>query len=178
MCLNIFTDPGKAFAQAAKRKSMPRTIGTLVVGSAIASAALTIMSLNISLAPWIFALVIGMGIITGFVVKVIANALGTKGGFYEGLTAIAYSTVPIATGIFLMAALNRLPVAGLILGYIVAMVMFGLGFAVLYRGIRDLFKTDMITAFVIVFIFGLTFLAATQFFVSLNMLMGLGGLVP
>lgn len=177
MCLDIFRDPGKAFSSAAKGKSMAKTGQVLVLDALIVAASLTILTWNAVMAPWIFALVIGIGIVGGYVLSIISGALGTKGGFFEGFTSIAYALAPMAVGILLIALFAHLPGVGTIIGYIAVMIMFSLGLSVLYRGVKDLYRSDMITAFVAVFIFGVSFVIAVQLSLSLGTLTSLGGLI-
>ncbi len=178
MCLEIFRDAGKAFSNAAKRKSMQKTALVLVESAVMAAAAITIITSKLTLAPWIFALVIGVGIVAGFVIKTIANALGSKGGFFEGLTAISYALAPITLAILLIAVLAWLPVLGIILGLLASLILFAFGLAVLYRGVKEMFRTDMITAFVVVSVFAMAFIIAMQFSLSLNLLLSAGSLLP
>ncbi len=178
MCLEIFRDTGKAFSNAAKRKSMQKTGQVLVESGVMATAAIVILTSKLTLAPWIFALVICLGIVAGFVIKIIANALGAKGGFFEGLTAISYALAPLTLATLLIAVLAWLPVLGIILGLLASLILFAFGLAVLYRGVKEMFRTDMITAFVAVSVLALAFIIAMQFSLSLNVLLSAGSLLP
>jgi len=99
---------------------------------------------------------------SGYLLMLIVNALTDKKSYFAGLTAIAYSGFVFAIG-FLLAGVVRVislyllssvvVLSVLISGFaalIVLMIFAPLSLAVLYRAIRELFDTDMITAFVAV----------------------------
>ncbi len=183
MCLDIFRNPGKALAAAAKKKDMKKTAIILVESAIMAAAAMVVISIGNAgaalavLAGNVLFLVIAVGIIGGYALKIAANALGLKGGFYEGLTAISYAFVPVAAGILIATVLSRIPL-GIVAGAIALALMFSMGVAILYRGIREMFKTDMITSFVCVSIITLAFVIGLYASLGLNMLVNVGRLLP
>ena len=186
MCLEIFRDAGKAFTQAAKRRKMGNTALVLVESAIMAAVAVLVITAKASSVLQaavlgfglnVFALVILIGIIGGFVIKVVCNALGAKGGFFEGLTALSYAFAPISAGLLIASVLTLIPL-GIALGAIALAILIGLGLAVLYRGVKEMFRTDMITAFVAVSITTLAFIIALYASVGLNLLVNLGRLLP
>ena len=186
MGAEIFRDAGKAFSLAAKQRKMSRSFAVLAGSGAIAAVAMLVVtsraagilgSAVIGFSVNVFALVIVTGIIWGFILKVVCGALGAKGGFFEGLTAVAYAMLPATAGILIASVLTLAPL-GIAFGAVALAILLSLGIAVLYRGVKDLFKTDMITAFVAVSIMTLSFLIAIYASAGLNLLVNVGRLLP
>jgi len=90
----------------------------------------------------------------GLLVSRVMKTLGGTGAFFEGLSAIAVSCfVASISGLIAIFAIitSRIPYLGLIIGAIigfVALVYFAMSLALFYRSLKELFETDMITAFV------------------------------
>ncbi len=178
MCIEIFRNPGKAFGEAAKRRKMSRTALVLLESALMTAVAMAIITSRVALAPWVFALVIAIGIIGGYVIKIVSTTLGARGGFFEGMTAISYAFAPLSAALLLIAVLALLPVFGVLIGIVASVILFAFGLSVLYRGVKEMFRTDMITALVAVSILALAFVIALQFSFSLNLLLSAGRLIP
>jgi len=154
--MKILTQPEKAIAEAKKEKSLVKSIGTLVavavlLALAIGIAAPTIPSLaamGTAASVAMFIVVLIGGLFLGWIVKVAITTLGGTGKYFEGLTVVSYSTLPISVGAVIAAIVFFLPVLGILIGFAVLVFFSVLGVAMMYRAIKDLFRTDMITAFV------------------------------
>ena len=105
----------------------------------------------------VFAIVFLGGLFTGYLIMTAMRTLGGSGGFGEGLTAVAYSLfVPgiamFVNGILVSSAVLSRSGSAMILAMFLggALMLWGavIGFATLYRSLKELFSTDMITAFV------------------------------
>jgi hypothetical protein len=185
MCLDIFRDPGKALANAAKKKNMQKTWLVLAESSVMAALAMAIISLPKTgsiaasgmLVLNVFILIVAVAIIGGYVLKIVANTLGFKGGFFEGLSAVSYSFIPIGAGILATSVLSWLPL-GIAIGAIILSVAFAMGVAIFYRGVKEMFRMDMITSFVAVSIITLAFVIGLYASLGLNTLANFGRLVP
>src|SRR3989338_3604095 len=106
----------------------------------------------------VFILVFLGGLFLAFIHKSILKNLGGKGGYNHGLTAVAYSALPVSLGSLLAAIVGWLPlVAGLPLvasqvlqfvAFILFAVLAAWGFSAFYRATKDLFTVDAVTSFV------------------------------
>ena len=156
MCLNILRNPVKSLLEAKKKKNMNKTLLVLVENSVLFGIAAALIIARIGFSGLLLGsaaatfLVILIGILLfGLVVHISATTLGGKGKYFEGLTAVTYAMTPMSVGIFVSSLLALVPLtAGL--QVIVLALSFALGFSLLYRGIKELYSTDMITAFVVV----------------------------
>jgi hypothetical protein len=105
----------------------------------------------------VFAIVFLGGLFAGYLIMTAMRTLGGSGGFGEGLTAVAYSLfIPgiamFVNGILVSSAVLSRSGSAMILAMFLggALMLWGavIGFATLYRSLKELFSTDMITAFV------------------------------
>ncbi len=189
MCIDILKNPVAAVMKA-KKKNMGKTAVTLIESCILfgLTAAIVIMQTGglsqtaVFLAAvsftYLFVLVLVASIVFGYVLKIIATTLGGSGKYYEGLTVVAYTLVPISAAMFVASILSFLPVVGVLLNIIVLSVGFALGVSLLYRSIKELFRTDMVVALVAVSVLVIVlFIAATVSF-GLSTLTQLGGILP
>lgn len=173
MCIDILKSPVSAFAAAKKKKSINKTLIVLAEVSvlfAISASLITINSLfssvgiagAASMATFVFLLSFLSIMLVGWVIDIIAKMLGGKGSYFDGLTTVTYGSVFLSTGTFLASSIVFVPVAGLLLSAIVLLPTFAAGFASLYRGVKEMYKTDTITAFVTISVTTLTLVMAIQ----------------
>ena len=191
MCRNIpklLTAPAEAIAAARKRASYGDALGTLIVDGIIAAIAAAIFvtqlggmaglgamlgqGLGIAVVTVFIAVFIG-GLFFGLLTKLVVNTLGGKGDYVEGLTTIAYCMAAPAVALLVTAIFFLVPTLGLLIGFFALSLGLSLGFATLYRSVKELFATDMVTALVAVGI--LTMIVVTTFAFLMPML-GLSGL--
>jgi hypothetical protein len=81
------------------------------------------------------------------------TTLGGRGEYFEGVTAVAYTSLPISVGIVIAAIISAVAtgsaaIAGAIINFVVLAFFGVLGLAIMYRSVRELFRTDMITALI------------------------------
>lgn len=157
MCLDIIRDPVKSLLQAKKRKTMNKTFLTVIeecvlfaIAGGLVVAKLGLGSAGVfasAVAVFLFALIFVL--LFSLMVHISAVTLGGKGKFYEGLTAVAYSTLPEAVGLFAVSLLALVPFT-VGVQIIVLALSFALGLSMLYRGIKELYSIDTVTSFVVV----------------------------
>jgi len=159
-----FMNPGELLIKAKKKKDITNSILVLVSTSIIfsvwaaisvsrASILPSVMGFNItSVAVSTFGLVFVAGLFFGWILKLIANGLGAKGGFFEGLTSVSYSLLYLSVGFLLSGLFSYIPSAPvvMILSFASIVVFGALGYVTLFRAIREFFSVDLLTAFVII----------------------------
>ncbi len=106
----------------------------------------------------VFLVVFLGGLFLAFIHKSILKNLGGKGGYGQGLTAVAYSAFPVSLGSLLAAIVGWLPLVGglpliaLQVLQFVAFILFAVlaawGFSAFYRASKDLFAVDAVTSFI------------------------------
>ncbi|MFH0949352.1 MAG: YIP1 family protein [Candidatus Aenigmatarchaeota archaeon] len=177
MCLDVFRHPVNALAAAKKSRNMNSTIKTLLCVSALFGIAAALITYKIFPIPPVAAMA-GIGIFvfslvcmlfSGLVIQIISNTLGGKGEYYEGLTAITYSHAPISLGVLITSIFLFVPIIGIAIGIIAISLSLAYGISMLYRGIKELFKTDMIVSFVAVSVFIIVMILTMYVFVLLNL---------
>ena len=175
MCIGILRSPVAAFAAAKKRQNINKTLVVLAEASVLLAVAVTPIILKAlptagiaTTAIFVFLLAFLSVMLVGWVVDIVAKTLGGKGNYLDGLTTATYSSVFLAVGLFLSSVLLLLPLAGalsvisLLLSGLVMLPAFAAGFASFYRGIKEMYKTDMITALVTVSVTTLTIVTVIQ----------------
>lgn len=175
MCIDILKSPVAAFAAAKRKRNVNKTLVVLAEASALLAVAVTLVTLkalpttNIaSTAIFVFLLAFLSVMLIGWVVDIVAKTLGGKGNYLDGLTTVTYSSVFLAAGLLLSSVLLLLPLAGtlsvisLLLSGLVMLPAFAAGFSSFYRGIKEMYKTDMITALVTVSVTTLTIVTVVQ----------------
>ena len=177
MCLDIIKNPAKSLAEAKKKRDINKTLIILVENAVLFAVAAGLIVARTGLAGGLlltsvsaaFLFVLIGALLFGLVVQISATTLGGKGQYFEGLTSVVYSLTPISAGIFVVALLSLIPfTAGIQI--IVMALSFALGFSLIYRGIKELYKTDMITAFVVVSVTILVIFAAIYVSMGLSLL--------
>jgi hypothetical protein len=153
----LIENPAAAILAAKRAKKIKTTIETLVLAwILIALGAFAIPAAVGGLA------VIGGGAIAvslfilgllfcgfvGYLLEHIMTALGGRGSFFEGLTAITYALWPLSLGFLISAILSFVPVFGGLIAFIVTAIFGVIAIAVLYRATKELFAVDIITALI------------------------------
>ncbi|HLD41935.1 MAG TPA: YIP1 family protein [archaeon] len=99
------------------------------------------------------------GLFLGWLLTEVMRVLGGKGTLNQGVTVLAYSALPLSVGTLLAVLVSHIPYAFIGTGsavftlmQVIALVLFSafgaLGFAGVYRGTKDLYGVDAVTAFV------------------------------
>lgn len=185
MCFDVLRNPVKAIDAAKKKKRMGKTVGLMIATAIVFAISAVILLAKMSvMAPLVMAgafigvllLMIVFALLFGLIIQVAAVTLGGKGEYYEGLTSITYALWPISIGLLIAVIIALIPFASVISGIIFA-VLFAIGLATLYKSIKELFRTDMITAFVAVSVVILAMVAGA-WIMGLGMLSSFGNFMP
>lgn len=177
MCWDILTNPGSALEKAKKSKNRQKAWIALIEASILFGLTAAVISFSvfndalISASAFAGTLVLSIvvGIILGWIISITTTTLGGKGTFQEGLVAISYSILFFGCGFFVASILSLLPIIGQAIGAVVLLATAAVGMASLYRGIKEMFRTDMITAFVVVSIIILAVFIAIWGVLGLNL---------
>jgi hypothetical protein len=189
MCIDIFRDPAKALAKAKSSKSTNKTWLALLEASILLAlaAALTVgragsfsqaaVQVGVMSAVSVFITVLIISVILGYILKIIVTTLGGSGKYFEGLTVVSYAILPISAGLF-AAAVFALAQPGIAISALATAVGFAYGLSILYRGIKELFRTDMVTALVAVSILIIVLFAAASVTMGFAALTKLSTVLP
>jgi hypothetical protein len=151
----ILFEPLAALERAAKKKDWNRSLKVLFSASAFGGLAGTLWQLQAApVLPSVlfgvyftFALV-ALGAFAAFLLELPLHVLAKgRGHFYEALTAVAYSAVPVSIGWLLAALLSIFPVLGPLLAVVPVAAAMAYGAGLLFASLRDLFKVDAATVF-------------------------------
>ena len=165
--MKLFTHPGDVVKDIKKKKSLGNSIGVLALAGVIFAITAVIGTTKlISFVPGseIFAGLGGMGLgiaaiaaflivfigglFLGWLLEITMTTLGTKGSYFAGLSAIAYPLLILAVANLVSIILTYIPYIGGLLAFLVTIILTIMAFALTYRLIKELFVTDMITAFI------------------------------
>jgi hypothetical protein len=178
--MEIIISPVKAINSSRKRKSED-TLKILIAVSFIFGLASSIAVVPNSTSVYILTtgvlsfLVIFAGlIILGYVVSVSTNILGGKGSYYEGFTAVTYAMAAPSIGVLISAVVSFIPYFGVFASLLVLLVTIAVGISTLFRGIKELFKTDMIITLIVVIVVSLSLLFAYTSLIRYSSLLTLG----
>lgn len=154
--MKILTSPEKAIAEAKKEKNLTKSIEVLVAAAVLLAIATligvlpipTMANQRVESALGVFLFVVVGGLFLGWIVKIAMTTLGGQGKYFEGLTVVSYSCLPISIGVLIAAIASVAGAIGAVISFVALAFFVVLGTAIMYRGIKDLFKTDMVTALV------------------------------
>ncbi len=153
MCLDALKNPVAAIAKA-KKKGISHAIKLMMSASLVITMAFSILAIRTLTIDVVLLLA---SILTIFILAVIsitllslavslsATTLGGRGSYYEGLFSVSLSSFILSVGILLSVLLLLVPY-GTAVAIVVMVPVAAVGFAALYRSIKEMFKTDMITA--------------------------------
>jgi len=159
MLLEVVKYPAKALA-GAKKKGEQHTIKLLLINSLLIAAAFGLFLVRFSSLSTTFANIALIAASTGFllsiilsvffayILQIVVNTLGGNGKYMDGLAAMVYSLTALALGLFVSSLLLFIPSLGPVIALLILSVTSALSMATLYRAIKELFRTDMIVAFV------------------------------
>jgi hypothetical protein len=162
--MKLFTNPGEAFKEIKKVKGLGKAIGVLAIAAIIfaivgvigATAIFKVVptlpmtaGAGAGIAAVITFLVIFIGgLFFAWLLQLTMNTLGCKGDFNAGLVPVAYPLLILSVGTLVSALLAYIPMVGGILAFLVTIILTVMAFALTYRAIKEMFATDMITAFI------------------------------
>jgi hypothetical protein len=178
-------------AKAKKKKDINQTLKILVVEwllfgvgffivSSIFFKAASWLAVSVGISLTIFLVGFLSTIFIGWIIQLIIVTLGGKGKYFEGLTAYVLGLFPISLGFFIASIISYIPVVGFFISFILIASFSALGISMFYRGLKEMFGTDMITTWIgvsilIVSIFMAFYLSLVLFMFTMS---GYTGLVP
>ena len=124
-----------------------------------------------------FLLIFLGGLFYGWLLQLIMNVFTEKGKYLDGLTVVSYSCLPVSIGAIIAVIVGLIPWIGSVISFVVMAIFSVIGYALVYQLTRNLFESDMITAFVAIIV--LT--GATALAVSISAVTGISilkGLLP
>ena len=174
----LLTNPISPIKKARKKKNLIEVMNVLVLSSIITALSIGIVVLKLYSSPLtglelyisaavaavVFMIVFFMLSLFGFIIKIIAVNLGGRGKYLEGLTCIAYASIAPSIGILISSLMLYVPF-NIIISAVIVAVTTALGLSTLYRSVKELFRMDMITTLVTVF---MTMLSVIYIVVLLN----------
>ena len=183
MCLDAIRSPVSALV-GAKKKDMKKTWMVLAEGSAFFGfAAMFVFIMRnqswlpaVASALTVFLTVFVIAIVLGYMLKIIATTLGGKGGFYHGVTCIAYPLAPMGLAMLVAAVASPFP-GGVVVSSLALAIGFSMGISMLYRAVRELFAVDMVTSLVALSILIIVLFIASSVSTGLSTIANLGSLV-
>lgn len=157
MCIDILRNPVKSLAIAKKSKNMNKTLLALVEMSILFALATGILVAKTGLATQllltstvaVFLVMLVGALLMGLVVHISASTLTSRGKYFDGLTSVVYGMLPISLGFFVTSLLTFIPFS-VGLQIIILTITLAVGISTVYRGIKELYSTDMVTSFVVV----------------------------
>lgn len=165
--LNLFIKPGDMVKGIKKRKSLGNSMGILALAGVLFAIAAVVgatklvsfipgkeilaglggMGLGVAAVAAFLIVFIG-GLFLGWLLQITMNTLGTKGDYFAGVTSIAYPLLLLSVANLVSVIVTYVPYFGSLLAFLVTIILSAMAFALTYRLIKDLFATDMITAFI------------------------------
>jgi len=154
--LSLLYKPEEAILDARRKRSIGCTllvllvvavlwgIVALVVAGKVRGGVGTMIAALVGAAIGVYVMSLFLGLLT----MLAARTIGGRGGYFAGLTAYVYSLAIITVGVIVAAILGLIPKIGVILAAIILPIATILSCAAYLRGVKELFSTDTITAFV------------------------------
>ena len=172
----LILDPGSAIADGKKERSMKTTGILLLINWIVAAISVYIIgnTLGTTFGPFnTIAGYIGMAtgtvaiggiLLTAFIalmLQLTMNALGGKGGYWEGLSTLTYATWPLAVGGLVASILLLGGVWGIFISTLVLAILGVLSAAILFRSVKEMFGVEYLTVLIGLGIIGIGMSIAT-----------------
>jgi len=152
MCLRrvneLLTNPVLAIAKGRKERDIRKTLLILLFEWFLVSISVIILSSKTNAAVTAFFVGVVATLFSGFLTQITFTCLGGKGGYYEGLTSNVYSLLPISAASVLSSIFLHLPSFGVLLSFVSFAIFTVLSLSILYRSVKELFSTDMVSSLV------------------------------
>lgn len=191
--MKIFFQPSEAIKDIKKEKSLGKSISILAIAAvifaiiaavgvsritAVLPAGITMpqfaqYGIGIAAVATFLCVFIG-GLFIGWILQIAMTTLGAKGDFFAGVTSIAYPLLIISVSTLIATFVAFIPLIGPVIAFIISLILVTIAFAFTYRAIKELFATDMITAFIGVLIVWSAAIAAGLYSSALGLLPTIG----
>ncbi len=143
-----------------KAMDTQRSIGILIIESILSAISVIIAANKLpaslltsdirSLAVGAFALAFFGILYISYILELIMKVFGSKVKYKEALAVMVNSYLPASIGVFVASILSYIPTVGLLLSFIVLAPLVAIGYALMFRLIKTVYKTDMITSLIVV----------------------------
>lgn len=162
----LLTNPVSAINDAKRSIKQDKVLTVLISEWVLFGLAFAIALQNFGMSAALrvgFAVAVAGAVFTlfgGFLIQIVFTVLGGKGNYWTGLTTSVYENFPLAVGVFLASLLFRVPFIGVFLGALILIVMAITALSIFFRAIKELFRVDIITAWIGISILLLAFFVA------------------
>mgnify|MGYP001773710029 CR=1 FL=1 len=150
----ILSNPVHAILKAKKERNTNKSVAILFVDWVLFALGASLVMFKFAkfftLLVFFSVFVLGLlgSLFFSLLVQIIFNILGSKGKYFDALTALAYSKFPLSLGVVIVSVLSYLPLAGLLISIIVLSIFGAMAIATFYRGLKELFGLDIITTWI------------------------------
>ncbi len=133
-----------------KKEKLEKIIGVAVVASILMGISGYILSstINNCIAFSIIQFIIILFL--AFLIDISVKVFKGKGVYKDALGVVSYLSIYIGIGMIITAIFSTAGSLGLLFSFFIVVPLLVLGLSTLYAGIKELYKLDMITTFVIV----------------------------
>jgi hypothetical protein len=170
-------NPIKLIDKAKKTKNTQKQIITLIITSLIMSIATAIIMSKTVMATDILTISLTMlisffaySIISAYIYSFIIKLMTKKGTFYDSLTAITTSSIPLSAGLILTSIVLLLPNIGYLLGLITLFATIIISMAIFIRAITTLTNATITDIVVATIIMSVGLIIAMQLILSIQMI--------
>jgi len=144
----LLTNPIEAIAASKKKKDMNTVIALMITEWVFFTIAVAVLVQNSALLVATFIGGIIATLFAGFLTEIVFRTLGGKGQYYEGLTTVVYSEIPLSFGLMISSFFLLGKYVGVVIALFVASIYSVMALATTYKAAKELFKIDMITTWV------------------------------
>jgi hypothetical protein len=150
----LLINPTSAILKAKKGKNLNSTLKVLLVELILIGLAVFILTTNVAtLSNPLFAVFavfssLAFLLFYGFLIQRTLTLLGGKGKYFEGLTSVVYASFPIVSGLLISSILILIHPIGAIFSMMILLISAISGIATLYRGVKEFFSVEIITAWI------------------------------
>lgn len=153
---DIIFQPNKAIKKAKKSKDERKNITALlviIIATALAMLFFRFQGFLTEGSTEVFILGIVVDVFIGIIfitllLNIALTTLTNKGGFYEALTSVLFTNLPISLALLITSLLFFLGGIGFVVGTILMITASVLGLVVGVKTAKELFKTDYLTVII------------------------------
>lgn len=168
----LIFDPGSAIADGKRGRSMMKTVTLLLINWIVAAISVAIVGSTAGAAFGPFSTIVGqiggmaavavavggilLTLFIALLLQLTMNALGSKGGYWEGLSTLTYATWPLAIGGLIATLLAMFGgVAGIFISTLILAILGVLSAAIVFRSVKEMFGADYVTTLIALGIIGI-----------------------
>ena len=146
----LLTAPNEAITKVAKSKSTNESIVMLTINWLLLSVAFSLPTGNYSLIPAILVSGIIGTLFAGFLLHIGLTIAGGRGEFTSILSSLTYPFFGLAfSSLIVSAFFSWSEVVAVVIGTILFILYFTIAFTGMFRLVKDTYKLDMITIWIV-----------------------------